>query len=69
MLGRLVGEDVRIVTQLAPGELTLKIDPIHFDQMLVNLVTNARDATGEHGVITLETGSRTLPRRRPRSAR
>ena len=60
MLGRLVGEDVRIVTELARDELLLEIDPIHFDQALVNLVTNARDAMGENGVITVETYARTV---------
>ena len=54
-LARLIGE--RIVLRLEPGEdlWRVEIDPSQVDQILVNLVVNARDAMPEGGQLTLET--------------
>ena len=60
MLRRLIGEDISLAWM--PGkELGLvKIDPSQIDQILANLCVNARDAIGDTGKVTLETGNITF---------
>ena len=54
MLGRLLGEDVGLVWEPAPEPVRVTLDPGQLDQVLVNLVVNARDAIGAGGgTITL----------------
>jgi signal transduction histidine kinase/ActR/RegA family two-component response regulator len=55
MIRRLVGEDVAVRSVLAPGLGKVKSDPGHVEQVLMNLVVNARDAMPEGGTLTLET--------------
>jgi CheY-like chemotaxis protein len=57
MLRRLLGEGIDIAW--VPGEDLdpVKMDPSQIDQILTNLCVNARDAIGETGKITIETGS------------
>lgn len=55
MLARLLGEDVRIRKDLAPGLGRVKADPGQIEQVLVNLVVNARDAMPKGGTLRLET--------------
>ncbi|MEW6542217.1 MAG: PAS domain S-box protein [Nitrospirota bacterium] len=57
MLERLVGQGVRIVTNLQPSLDRLQADPVQLDQVLINLVTNARDAMPRGGVLTIETAN------------
>lgn len=47
MVERLIGEHIRLTLALAPGELTLWADPAQLEQVLLNLVVNARDALPE----------------------
>jgi PAS domain S-box-containing protein len=56
LLRRLISEDVELVTVLAPGLPAIKVDPASIEQVLVNLVVNARDAMPHGGRITIETG-------------
>jgi len=55
MLRPLIGEDVSLVTTLAPGLGRVKADPIQLEQVLMNLAGNARDAMPDGGEITVET--------------
>ncbi|HVX66968.1 MAG TPA: PAS domain S-box protein [Bryobacteraceae bacterium] len=55
MLNRLVGEDVEISTVLAPKLWPVLADPGLIEQVLMNLVVNARDAMPEGGRLVLET--------------
>ncbi|HQQ79207.1 MAG TPA: ATP-binding protein [Thermoanaerobaculia bacterium] len=55
MLARLLGEDVRICKELAPGLGRVKADPGQIEQVLVNLAVNARDAMPKGGTLRIET--------------
>jgi two-component system cell cycle sensor histidine kinase/response regulator CckA len=44
MLARLIGENIELVKQLNPELGLTKIDPGQFEQIIINLVLNARDA-------------------------
>ncbi len=55
MLRRLLSEDIEIVTHYARSLLPVKVDPGQIDQVLLNLVVNARDAMPHGGKLTIET--------------
>jgi two-component system, cell cycle sensor histidine kinase and response regulator CckA len=57
MLGRLVGEDIKIEFIPDAKPWPIKIDPSQIDQIMVNLCINARDAIGDVGKITIETSN------------
>jgi PAS domain S-box-containing protein len=62
MLDRLIGEDVRIQTQLAADLGNSKADPGQIEQVLMNLAANARDAMPSGGVLSLQTANVSLNR-------
>ena len=57
MLRRIIGENIDL--EWLPGEKPgqFKMDPTQVDQILVNLCVNARDALGDTGKVTIETGT------------
>ena len=57
MLGRLIGEDIKLVFDPGKNLWPTKIDPSQLDQILVNLCVNARDAITDIGRITIEIGN------------
>jgi two-component system cell cycle sensor histidine kinase/response regulator CckA len=54
MLGRLLGEDVRLVVTVDPALGHVRADPGQLMQVIVNLAVNARDAMPDGGTLTLE---------------
>jgi PAS domain S-box-containing protein len=59
-LGRLIGEDIRLVLELQPDLWPVKIDPAQVDQVLMNLCINARDAMPDGGDIVIGTAGVTV---------
>lgn len=56
MVKRLLGENVTVHSVLASKELPVFADPGMLDQILVNLVVNARDAMNGEGTVTISSG-------------
>lgn len=57
MLGRLIGEEINLVFTPSTDLWPVLIDSSQVDQILLNLVINARDAIGGVGSITIETAN------------
>ncbi|MFZ5573161.1 MAG: PAS domain S-box protein [Thermodesulfobacteriota bacterium] len=57
MLGRLIGEHIELLWKPAAELWDVKIDPAQIDQILANLMVNARDAIQGPGTIVLETAN------------
>ena len=55
MLGRLIGEDVDLQLELQAGLSPVKVDATSIDQVLMNLVINARDAMPHGGRLSIRT--------------
>jgi signal transduction histidine kinase len=60
MLKRLLGHGVALSVSEAPEPLTVEMDPSRLDQVILNLVVNARDAMPSGGTIRIETSLETL---------
>ena len=56
-LTRLVGSDRQLAVRHSPAEVRARADRGQIEQVLINLVANARDATGTDGLISIETDS------------
>ena len=55
MLGRLIGEHIEVSLRLAPDLPMALADPGQIEQVVMNLVVNARDAMAGGGTVTIET--------------
>ncbi|HVW00123.1 MAG TPA: response regulator [Planctomycetaceae bacterium] len=63
MLRRVIGENIELVTRAAEAPLLVKVDPGQLEQVLMNLVVNARDAMPGGGRLTVETERVTIDER------
>src|SRR5450759_4523488 len=57
MVRQLIGENMRLVLKLDTDAGHIRADGGQLDQILVNLVVNARDAMPDGGTVTIETGN------------
>jgi two-component system cell cycle sensor histidine kinase/response regulator CckA len=68
MLARLIGESVQLELRTAPVACAIEADRVQFEQVLINLAVNARDAMSGRGTlhvhldrVTVETETRDVP--------
>ena len=60
MLPPVLGADISLRLDLDPDLGRVKADPAQLEQVIMNLVFNARDAMPEGGELTIETSNCTL---------
>jgi PAS domain S-box-containing protein len=56
MLGRLIGENIRLKVSYAANLPPIWADAVNLEQVIMNLVVNARDAMPEYGQLVISTG-------------
>ncbi len=67
MLQRIIGENILLEWKPGKNLWTVQIDPVQVDQILANLVINARDATDDFGTVNLSTKNVTLDKRKAKT--
>jgi signal transduction histidine kinase len=60
LLRRLIGEDILLRAEPAPEPLVVRVDAGQIEQVILNLVTNARDAMPRGGLLSLTAHAATL---------
>jgi len=60
MLMRLIGSGIEYQTSLASEPANIKVDPGQLEQLIMNIVINARDAMPKGGKLTISTANHTL---------
>jgi len=65
MLMRLIGENINLKTDLGEGLNKIMADPGQFEQVLMNLVVNAKDAMPEGGNLLITTESALIDSNNP----
>jgi signal transduction histidine kinase len=60
LLSRLLGERLVLKLSLQPSPVYVHMDPTQLEQVIINLITNARDAMNGSGTITVETDTLVL---------
>jgi PAS domain S-box-containing protein len=63
MLRRVLGEEIELVTRLAPELKTVRADPGQIEQVILNMAVNARDAMSSGGRLLIETANSGQPHR------
>lgn len=58
ILTSVIGDEIKLVMDIDESELLVRIDPVQYEQVIVNLAVNARDAMTEGGTLTISTGAR-----------
>jgi PAS domain S-box-containing protein len=64
MLRPIIGEDIILQTRLDGSAGMVRIDPHQLEQVVVNLVVNARDAMVQGGVLTIQTAEEVVVKSR-----
>jgi signal transduction histidine kinase/CheY-like chemotaxis protein len=64
ILLRLIGENIELKLNLVKDDVIVKADEGHMDQVIINLVTNAKDALPDGGTITISSRIVDLPIRK-----
>ncbi|HYJ48007.1 MAG TPA: ATP-binding protein, partial [Pyrinomonadaceae bacterium] len=67
MLPRLIGEDIKIAIDTSADLGRVKADPGQIEQVILNLVVNARDAMSDGGTLTIRTSNANVDERLARS--
>jgi signal transduction histidine kinase/ActR/RegA family two-component response regulator len=62
MLRRLIGENILLTTELSDDAGCVRADPTQIEQVLLNLVVNARDAMPDGGRVMITSARRTFGR-------
>ncbi len=60
LIRRLLGADIRLDLRLLSGTAMLRMDPGHLEQLLINIILNARDAMPRGGILTIDTAERQI---------